>query len=213
MRKTDGNLALKPYLIGISGGSASGKSTLCGKLAAELSEMKTKVFVMDEYFKPELQRPCTKAFVTEKEYIDDNHPLTVDLQKLENDVKDAMKNDYDVIIIEGLLTLWDENIYKLLDLKLFVDCKSDERMVRRIKRNTQWGQTFDQITNVYLDMVRFRHEEYVEPSKWRADIIINGSKFSDTALAMIKDHVYKSQFQNSVSVDKVTINRLVQQPG
>jgi uridine kinase len=109
-----------------------------------------------------------------------------------------LKNSYDVVIVEGLLTLWDDNICELLDLKLFVDCKSDERIVRRIKRNIQWGQTFDQITEVYLDMVRFRHEEYVEPSKWRADIIINGSKFSDITIAIIREHIYNTMGKNKL---------------
>jgi uridine kinase len=77
----------KPYLIGIAGGTASGKSTFCEKLEKELNKVKTKVFHMDEYFKPESQRPYTKAFVTEKRYIDDNHPQTMDLDKLKNDVK------------------------------------------------------------------------------------------------------------------------------
>jgi uridine kinase len=185
------NIMKKPYLIGIAGGTASGKSTFCEKLAAELNKLKIKVFHMDEYFRPESQRPYTKAFITGKKYVDDNHPLTMDLGRLKNDVQMSSEKDYDVIIIEGLLTLWDENIYEILDLKLFVDCKADERIVRRIKRNIQWGQTLDQITNVYLDMVRFRHEEYVEPSKWRADIIINGSKYSDITLSIIKDHIYK----------------------
>jgi uridine kinase len=183
-------------VIGIAGGTASGKSTLCERLMAELNSLKVKVFHMDDYFRPEHQRPYVKAFVTGKKYIDDNHPLTMDLGKLKTDVEVSLEHGHDVIIIEGLLTLWEENIYGLLDLKLFVDCKSDERIVRRIKRNTEWGQTIDQITNVYLDMVRFRHEEYVEPSKWRADIIINGSKFSDAALSIITDHVYNKTNSN-----------------
>jgi uridine kinase len=180
----------KSYLIGIAGGTASGKSTFCEKLETELNRLNIKVFHMDEYFKPESERPYSKAFITGEKYIDDNHPLTMYLDKLKDNIKKSLDKKNDVIIVEGLLTLWDDDIYELLDLKIFVDCKSDERLVRRIKRNTQWGQKFDQITNVYLDMVRFRHDEYVEPSKWRADIIINGSKFSDTALIMIKEHIY-----------------------
>jgi uridine kinase len=179
----------KPFLIGIAGGSASGKSTFCDKLEKELRTLKTTVFHMDDYFKPESERPCTKAFITGEKYIDDNHPLTIDLEKLIIDVKETVKKEYDVIIIEGLLTLWAENIYEMLDLKIYVDCRPDERIVRRIKRNTEWGQTFEQITNVYLDMVRFRHDEYVELSKWRADIIINGSKFSEKALMIIVEYL------------------------
>jgi len=58
----------------------------------------------------------------------------------------------------------------------------------------EWGLTFDQISNVYLDLVRYRHDEYVETSKWRADVIINGSNPSDKTLAMIRGYI-KYQLQ------------------
>jgi Uridine kinase len=58
---------------------------------------------------------------------------------------------YDVIIIEGLLALWDKELYNRFDLKIFVDCKADERIVRRVQRNLQRGLSFEEITNVYLD--------------------------------------------------------------
>ena len=94
-----------------------------------------------------------------------------------------------MVIIEGLLTLWDQEIAEQLDLRLFVDCRPDERIVRRLRRNMGWGLAFDEIANVYLDLVRYRHDEYVEPSKWHADLIINGSAPSETALRLIADSV------------------------
>ena len=94
-----------------------------------------------------------------------------------------------IIIIEGLLVLWDEKPKNSLSLKGFVDCRSDERMVRRIKRNMKWGQSFEQITYVYLDMARFRHDQYVEPTKWSADIIVNGSCNTDIVCDMITDYI------------------------
>ncbi len=63
-------------------------------------------------------------------YVDDNHPETIDLKQLHIDLKEALYSDYDLIIIEGLLVLWDEEILSALDLKLFVDCRADERIVR-----------------------------------------------------------------------------------
>ncbi|MDU1854718.1 MAG: uridine kinase, partial [Clostridium baratii] len=105
---------------------------------------------------------------------------------------EALDNNFDVIILEGLLTLWDEEIYSLLDLKLFVDCKADERIVRRLKRNMEWGLTFDDISNVYLDMVRYRHDEYVEPTKWKADLILNGSTISKVSIEAITSLVRNS---------------------
>lgn len=180
----------KTFVVGIAGGTASGKSTLCNKLEKELGNHKLFVIHMDSYFKPEKDRPHTKAFVSQKVYDDHNHPETMDLAKLNIDLEKAMKqNEYEIIIVEGLLTLWDDNICGKLDLKLFVDCKADERIVRRLKRNMAWGLTFDEIAGVYLDMVRYRHEEYVEPSKNRADIIINGSNPTDVSLDVLTEYI------------------------
>ena len=114
-------------------------------------------------------------------YVDDNHPDTINLKQLHTDLKAAISSNYDLIILEGLLVLWDEEIFSALDLKLFVDCRPDERIVRRLRRNMTWGLAFDEIANVYLDMVRYRHDEYVEPTKWKADFILNGSKPSELA--------------------------------
>ncbi|GHV11641.1 uridine kinase [Clostridia bacterium] len=184
----------KPYVIGVAGGSAGGKSTFADALEKKLDGIKTYVIHMDSYFKEKDQRPYSEAPVTGAMYIDDNHPLTMDLPKLAIDLTAAIDGgEYEIIIVEGLLTLWDKNIYEKLDLKLFVDCRADERIVRRLKRNMTWGLTFDQISGVYLDLVRYRHDEYVEPSKWRADLILNGSKQSDTALDMVVSYVRQVQ--------------------
>ncbi|MCL2773062.1 MAG: AAA family ATPase [Oscillospiraceae bacterium] len=180
----------KTFVAGIAGGTASGKSTLCEKLENALKDYKLFVIHMDGYFKPDKDRPHPKAFVTQKEYSDHNHPESFYLNKLNTDLEEIIsKNEYEIIIIEGLLTLWDDNIYNKLDLKIFVDCKADERIVRRLKRNMAWGLTFDEISSVYLDMVRYRHEEYVEPSKYRADIIINGSNPTDISLEVLTEYI------------------------
>ena len=178
----------KAFVVGIAGGSASGKSTFCERLKNSLCEHNVTVFHMDHYFKPKEMRPYVSAPISKKMYMDDNHPQTVDLPQLKRNLSAAI-NDAEIIIIEGLLTLFDDEICQMLDLKLYIECKADERIVRRLKRNMEHGLTFDEISNVYLDMVRFRHDEYVEPSKWKADLIINGSMFSETALQIIVDAI------------------------
>jgi uridine kinase len=180
----------KSFVVGIAGGTASGKSTLCANLERELKDHRLFVIHMDSYFRPEHERPHSKAFVSQKIYDDHNHPQTMDLFRLNADLEKLLeKNEYEIIIVEGLLTLWDDDICNKLNLKIFVDCKADERIVRRLKRNLQWGLTFDEITGVYLDMVRYRHEEYVEPSKNRADIIINGSNPTDVSLDVLTGYI------------------------
>ena len=180
----------KPFVVGIAGGSASGKSTFCDQLKNYLCEYKPMIIQMDYYFKHENMRPYVKAPINEKMYIDDNHPDTMDLPKLRLDLLNAInEKQANIIIIEGLLVLADDEICRQLDLKLFVECRADERIVRRIKRNMQWGLTFEQISDVYLDMVRYRHDEYVEPSKWKADLILNGSLGLEKALTIISDSI------------------------
>ena len=181
----------KIFTAGIAGGSASGKSTLCGKLEKELAGYKLAVIHTDSYFKPDNERIRKKAFVTGREYLDDNHPEdTIYLSRLRKDIADTISaNEHDILIVEGIFTLWDDVIYNMLDLKIFIDCKPDERIVRRLKRNMQWGLSFDEIADVYLDMVRYRHEEYVEPSKWRADIIINGSNSTGVSLDILIGYI------------------------
>lgn len=181
---------IQPYVVGIAGGSASGKSTLCQKLVHSLADLKLTVFHMDEYFLPEDQRPYVASPITGVTYRDDNHPDTVDLLQLEKDVRASIQEGTaEVILVEGLLTLQHDGIAALLDLKLFVDCPADERIVRRLRRNMAWGLSFDEISDVYLDLVRLRHAEYVEPSKLKADLILNGSAPSDTALSMVSSTI------------------------
>lgn len=180
----------RPYIVGIAGGSASGKSTFTEALETTLQGLALLVIHMDSYFKPSDKRHFSAGPVTGKQYVDDNHPLTMDLPKLAADLdKAAALGEYAVIIVEGLLTLWDDDICGKLDLKLFIDCRADERIVRRLRRNMKRGLTFDQISDVYLDLVRYRHDEYVETSKWRADMILNGSNPSDKTLSMIGDFI------------------------
>lgn len=176
----------KPFLVGIAGGTASGKSTLSQQLEQLLADLNPRVFHMDSYFKPADVRPKAAAPITGKVYLDDNCPETIFHEKLREDLAQAVREDLDVILIEGLYALWYDWLYEQLDLKLFIDCQADERIVRRLKRNmSQRGLSFDEIAEVYLDMVRYRHEQYIEPTKWRADLILNGSNPSPLTVKML----------------------------
>ena len=181
----------KPYVIGIAGGSASGKTTFSNKLMDALKDKKVYVFHMDAYFLPPEQRQMIKAPITKKDYRDDNHPTSFNLNQLLIDLKTMIdQNEFQFIIIEGLLTLQNDAICDLLDLKLFVDCQADERIVRRLRRNMkERGLSFDEIADVYLDAVRYRHQEFVESSKWRADFILNGSNQSENAFQILVNHL------------------------
>ena len=183
----------KQFIIGIGGGSASGKTMFAKQLADALTERNAKVLHMDDYFKPREFWPDGKAPITGKTYTDINHPDTLDLPRFKDDLATARE---DIVIAEGLFILADEDIYNKIDLKIFVDCQADERMVRRMRRyNTEWDNPpsvdllLGELSDFYLDLVRYRHGEYIEPFKWRADIILNGSKPSQRALEMVKRYV------------------------
>lgn len=159
------------FVIGIAGGTCSGKSTLTSKLEEYYGE-KCKVVHMDSYFRhPSI---TTIAPITGIEYVEHNHPDTLRLDDLYRDFEEAISSDAPIVIIEGLFALYLPEIREKLDLKIFVDLDSDERLVRRIKRFMSFGQTMEEITDRYIDTVRFRHNELIEPTRWHADIVVNG---------------------------------------
>lgn len=167
------------YVVGIGGCSASGKSTLSNRLEEGLSDRKVKVFHVDKYFREPAERPQVTGILDGRIYRDDNHPETMDLARLHTDVAEAKVGDFDVILIEGMFILWDQDLAPLLDLKVFVDCDPDERLRRRISRNLGFGYDLDDIMDRYVQAVQPRQREYVEPSKWMADIIVNGFRTVD----------------------------------
>ena len=169
----------RAYGVGIGGDSASGKSTLTSRLEERLSDYKVKVFRMDKYFREASERPDVAGILNGKIYRDDNHPNTLDLERLHADVLAAREEDWDIILIEGMFILWDEAMAPVLDLKVFVDCDPDERLRRRVTRNLAFGQDLEEIMERYVQAVVPRQREYVEPSKWKADIIVNGFRTVD----------------------------------
>ena len=103
-------------------------------------------------------------------------------------IEAAADENLDVLIIEGLFALYLEPIRSKLDLKLYVDLDSDERLVRRIRRFTSFGQTFDEVTDRYIDTVRFRHNELIEPTRWHADMVVNGIA-GDTSVDILAAYI------------------------
>lgn len=145
---------------------------------------------MDEYYKEEKFRPKIYGISDRVEYIDDNHPIALDLDQCYLDANKAI-GEFDVLIIEGLFSLWDEKIVALLNLKVFVDCDSDERFARRVLRNLSFGQNLEEITSRYVQAVQPRQKEYVEPTKWKADIILNGFLQTSKGVEMIVNWIYR----------------------
>lgn len=169
----------KPYIIGIAGGSASGKTTLSQILEKRLSALKTAIISSDDYgsaITPKMISPRSGI-----EYDDYNHPDSVDENAMLNQIDYLTDSKTDIIIIDSLFSLYYEKTRDRLNLKVFIDLPSDERIIRRLKRNMQWGLSFDEISTYFFDSVKYRHEEFVEPSKIYADYIINGNELNEGA--------------------------------
>ncbi|MFU8690783.1 uridine kinase family protein [Rossellomorea sp. FS2] len=182
-------------LIGIAGGSGSGKTSFCSNLAKDLDRLKVKTISTDDYFRE--VKPKANAPYNGKEYDDYDHPTSVDVDRLIRDINHFISaKTFDVVIVEGLLVLYFEGTREKFDLKIFVDCPSDERLVRRLKRDIN-EQTFEEISSEYLDLVRHRHNEFVEPTKWYADLILNGSITPNKSLDVVSNWILNHQ-QNSL---------------
>lgn len=163
-----------PLIVAIGGGSCSGKSTLSKRIEEGFKDRyKTRSFMMDMYW--QTPGPTVIAPITGVEYPERNHPDALDLKRFYEELEQALNGgEFDIVVIEGLFALQIERTRNMADFKIFVDLKSDERLYRRIKRWMALGQTMDEVASRFLDTVRFRHDELVEPSRWYADVVVNG---------------------------------------
>jgi uridine kinase len=181
----------RPIFIGITGGSGSGKTTVVNKIKTEIPKKSVLVIEQDSYYKDQSHLSYEERCKTNYDhpFAFDNDLLVEHLEQLAK-WEDIEKPTYDysihnrkeeretvkpkdIIILEGILIFYDERLMDLLDIKIFVDTDSDIRLVRRIVRDiNERGRSLESVLNQYLDTVRPAHEQFIEPSKKYADIII-----------------------------------------
>ena len=204
----------KPILILVAGGTASGKTTVVNEITSYFNSSDISVLLMDNYYKKR-----DDFSLEERKLINYDHPDSFDLELLKNDLKSLQKGNiiyspsYDfkihnrsdskiairpskVIILEGILSMYDNDIRNLANIKIFVESESDIRFIRRLKRDTtEIGRSLDDVINQYLKTVKPMHDLYVEPCKRFADIIIPNNDNHDVALgilaAKIKDIIWQ----------------------
>mgnify|MGYP004540017777 FL=1 len=191
-------------IIGIAGGSGSGKSTITRWIADRFGE-KVTIIRHDDYYKAQhdltyeertkQNYDCPEAFETAL--------LVEHLKKLKNGEsvhcpvydytihdrsdKTTLIEPTPVLLIDGILVLQDKSLLELLDVKLFVDTDADVRILRRLQRDVdERGRSVKSVINQYLDTVKPMHELYVEPSKKNADIIIPEGGHNLVALEMLE---------------------------
>ncbi|WP_337844194.1 uridine kinase [Thermus sp.] len=194
----------RPFVIGIAGGTASGKTTLARALAQALGA-RVALLPMDHYY-----RDLSHLAFPERMGMNYDHPEAFDLglylahleallrgEAVEMPLYDfkaytrapgaVRVNPAPVVILEGILVLWPEELRRRMDLKVYVDADADERFIRRLKRDvTERGRSLEGVVEQYLTRVKPMHLAFVEPTKRHADVILPGGGENPVALAMLK---------------------------
>ncbi|WP_428717082.1 uridine kinase [Undibacterium curvum] len=184
-------ISFHPFVIGVAGGSGSGKSTVSQQVLASFGADMVSVVMQDDYY-------CDQSHLSPEERRRQNydHPQAFDwpllvqhVQALRNGETIAMP-EYDftidnrsnrtifvkpapVIVIEGLFALYDADLRNLMSLKIFVDTASDVRFIRRMQRDiTERGRNVESVVSQYMETVRPMHQQFIEPTKRHANVII-----------------------------------------
>ncbi len=200
----------KPYIIGIGGGTSSGKTTVAKEIIKNIDEESIAYLSYDNYY-----RDLSNLNPQERSKINFDHPSSLDTDLLINDVKQLINGTtiqtpiYDfvthtrdqtqskiitpkkIILIEGILALSNIDLRNLMDIKIFVDTEADERLIRRITRDIKERERkLEDIISQYQATVKPMHQQFIEPSKAYADIIIP-SGYNDAAVKMVINGILK----------------------
>jgi uridine kinase len=172
----------KPVVVGIAGGSASGKTTIATALKSQLEAAGERVDVLacDPYMHHDLDRgPTFRAVATGALTFDCNQPESIDWAAVlrDLDARTSASDAPDVLLVEGLMVLHIDAVRERLDLRLFVELDADERALRRMLRDMSSTRGLDdpaEIAAYYLASARGGHARWVEPSRVHADLILRG---------------------------------------
>jgi Uridine kinase len=179
-----------PFLLGISGGSASGKSTLSKMIADKFSQHKTEIINADTYYKRG-NMPLMKSPLTGIDGLDWNTPDAVDFDAMFGYFTEkSQDSSLDILIIEGAFIFCYETLRNALDLKIYLDLDSDIRMYRRIKRNMEVrGLSLEEIADYYTEYAKFSEQKNTLTSKIYADIIFNGHNYNNKAFDILINYL------------------------
>ncbi len=206
---------MKSIIIGIAGGTGSGKTTIAKNIVQEYGPGEVVRLDLDSYY-----RDLSDLSVEERAKINFDHPSSLEIELLVKNLDDLCSGKptavpiynfathnraretrrvepHTVIIIEGIMALYYKELTERMDLKLYVDTPSDIRFIRRLKRDIiQRGRSVDSVIEQYRETVRPMHHLFVEPNKYQADVIIPEGGMNLVAVDLIRTKI------NAVLKDK-----------
>ena len=195
----------KRILIGIAGGSGSGKTLVARTIVRDLGSSRVAIVDQDSYY-----RDLDDIPLADRDLRNFDHPDAFDSELLKRHIKDLLEGrtiqqpiydytrharlkethevgDHAVIVLEGILIFVDEELRDLMDIKLFIDADADVRLVRRIERDVkERGRAIETILRQYQATVRPMHLQFVEPSKRYADLIVPEGGHNRVAIDLMK---------------------------
>ena len=192
-------------IIGIAGGTGCGKTTVVNQILTELPEGEVGVISQDSYYKD-----TSHLSFDERVKINFDHPRSIDFELLESHLRDLregkdiqqpvysfikhnrtgdtiLTHPRKVMIVEGILILTNPELREMFDIKIFVHADSDERLIRRLKRDiSERGRDLDEVLARYKNTLKPMHQQFIEPMKEYADIIIPNNKYNTVAVDIVK---------------------------
>ena len=195
-------------IIGIAGGTGSGKTTVVNKIVEALPDNSVAIIPQDSYYNDQSNLPLEVRKQTNFD-----HPNAFDWKLFEEQISALREGrsieqptysyiactrqpetvhvePTDVIIIEGIMTFYDKELRDLMDLKIFVDAGADERLLRVITRDmAERGHPLDMLINKYRNVLKPMHDEFIEPTKQYADIIIPNGGHNEQAVKMMQQFI------------------------
>ena len=201
-------LIISMIIIGIAGGTGSGKSTVVKKIVESLPENSVAVIPQDSYYNDQSDMP-----LEERKKTNFDHPDAFEWTLLASQINDLREGrsieqptysyltctrlpetihvePKEVIIVEGIMALYDKHLRDLMDIKIFVDAEPDERLLRVITRDiAERGHPLEMLIGKYRDVLKPMHEEFIEPCKRYADLIIPQGGHNTKAIEILKRYI------------------------
>lgn len=193
-----------PLMIGIAGGSGSGKTTIARKIQERCSDISISIFQLDHYY-----RDLAYLEPSQRDKVNFDHPDALEMDLLASHIeqlaagksidrptyefashtrssKVARLDPVDVFIVDGIFALYSPEIRKHLHCSIFVDVSDDVRFIRRLRRDVdERGRTNDGVIKQYLTTVKPMHDQFVAPTKYQADLVVHWDIFNERTIDML----------------------------